>query len=204
MAPLEADNLRDAIGFFKSAFTIVMGLALGESLKQFVAERVVKEGDRSIHWDRLPSLFSFLFLILPFYQGMSRYLYLTYIGSGDIPPHYSIFLMIDGVNFLVESALFFVMARSLAAVQWQRYYKCVLLLLLVDSVWVWASWWFHNSPTDSWMFLNVGFAPVVLLMLWVLKSRRTLTASIVLMVIVTIRTALDYILSWSTVYFPPI
>ena len=92
----DARDVADAIGFFKGAFTIVMALALGESLKQFVAERAVNEGDRTIQWDRLPALISFLFLIVPFYQGMSRYFYITYSDINKMPQPYSVFLMFDG------------------------------------------------------------------------------------------------------------
>lgn len=155
------NNALDAIGFYKSAFTVVMGLALGESFKQFVAERAVSEDDRTIHWDRFPALLSFLFLILPFFQGMSRYLYVTYGDVYKMPRPYSAFLMFDGIVFISEAALFFVVSRALSGAQWRRYYLCVLTLLLIDTVWIMASTYLHSSPIERWMFLNMGFAVVI-------------------------------------------
>jgi hypothetical protein len=179
-----------------------MALALGESFKQFVAERAVKETDRAIHWDRLPSLLSFLLLIVPFYQGMSRYFYLTYGHVDKMPQPYALFLAFDGLIFMIEAALFFVMSRALPAAQWLRYYACVLILLIVDSIWVWASHYFHSSPIETWMFLNFGFGAVVLVMLLCArKCSAALWISMVGAVIVLLRTGLDYWFNWS-VYFP--
>ncbi len=197
----DARDVADAIGFFKGAFTIVMALALGESFKQFVAERAVNEGDRTIQWDRLPALISFLFLIVPFYQGMSRYFYITYSDINKMPQPYSVFLMFDGTNFMTESALFFVMSRALAAAQWRRYYGCVLVLLIVDSVWVGISKWLHSSPIQPWMFLNIGFAVVVIITLSLLRAPQSRPASLLLMAAVILRTILDYAMLW-TIYFP--
>ena len=193
-------DLADAVGFFRGAFTIVMGLALGEAFKQFVAERV-GEDQRSIHWDRFPSLISFLFLIVPFYQGMSRYLFSTYHDPTTMPQPYSAFLTFDGVNFLIESALFFVMSRALPASQWRRYYICALMLLVVDSLWIFTSTHLHGSAIQPWMYLNLGFAPVLLIGLLLGGQFRDVAVSSALMLLVIARTVLDYYFSWNF-YFP--
>ncbi len=117
---------------FQRAFTIVLALALAEAFKQFIADKADKPEDRVIHWDRLPALLSFLFLAFPFFHGMSRYFFVTYIHTTTPPPHYAVYLMIDGIAFLFESAMFFVMSRTLSAGQWRRYYLSVLLLLAID------------------------------------------------------------------------
>jgi hypothetical protein len=46
---------------------------------------------------------------------------------------YAVVLMIDGIAFMLMSAFFFVMSRSLDLDRWQRYYKALWYLLLVDS-----------------------------------------------------------------------
>lgn len=58
-------------------FSIVLALALGEAFKQCVSERE----NGAIQWDRMLALLTFLLLILPFYQGMNRYLLQTYGGA---------------------------------------------------------------------------------------------------------------------------
>jgi hypothetical protein len=46
-------DLTSSIQFLQTAFTILLGLALGEAFKQFVPD-----GDQDIRLDRLPSLFA--------------------------------------------------------------------------------------------------------------------------------------------------
>jgi ABC-type antimicrobial peptide transport system permease subunit len=124
------------IDFFRGVIAIVMALALGESFKQFVSESVQKPEHQTIHWNRLPALVSFLFLIVPFYQGMIRYFVITYGDPEKPPQHYSLFLMFDGVTFIFESALFFLMSQALSLSRWRRFYVCVLILLVVDLSWL--------------------------------------------------------------------
>lgn len=107
----------------------MLALALGEAFKT-----VVIEGE-FIHWNRLYSLGSFLLLILPFYQGMNRYLLVTYGVGGSLPQPYAPFLIIDGAAFMVESALFFVLSRTLRLEEWQKFYWVVFVLLVFDSLW---------------------------------------------------------------------
>ena len=111
-------------------------LALGEAFKT-----VVEEG-KFIHWDRLYSLGSFLLLLLPFYQGMNRYLLVTY---GDVAalPTSGPFLV--SAAFMVESALFFVLSRTLRPEEWQHFYWAVVVLLVIDSIW----WILRAPPRDN-------------------------------------------------------
>ncbi|TMJ32315.1 MAG: hypothetical protein E6G88_03325 [Alphaproteobacteria bacterium] len=66
-------DIMDVVKFFQYAFIIVFALALGEAFKQFVAEKANQPRDKVVDWSRLPALLSFVVLIFPFYQGMSRY-----------------------------------------------------------------------------------------------------------------------------------
>src|SRR5690349_3178439 len=134
--------MESVVIFFRSAFTVVLALALGEAFKQFVTDRIAGEGRYQepkpdfpiILWTRLPALLSFLFLIWPFFQGMNRYFNKTY-QSGSMPQPYSLYLSIDGILFTVEAALFFVMSRALPVAKWRLFYLCTLGLLVVDSIW---------------------------------------------------------------------
>ena len=58
------------VAFFQTAFTIVLALALGQALGQFVSD----EDHRPLHWDRLPLFVTFILIIFPFFQGMGRFM----------------------------------------------------------------------------------------------------------------------------------
>ena len=91
-------SIIDAFSIFP--FAIVLALALGEAFKTVVTE------EHFIYWDRLPSLASFLFLILPFYQGMNKYLLLNYAAGAQVPAHYALYVLIDGASFMGEALCF--------------------------------------------------------------------------------------------------
>ena len=94
------DEVQHLVTFFQNGFTILIALALGEALCQFVAADIRHPDDKAIQWNRLPALLIFLFLILPFFQGMNRYFYLTCLKTGSLPYNYPIWLAIDGLAFV--------------------------------------------------------------------------------------------------------
>jgi hypothetical protein len=100
-------------------------------------------------------------------------------------------------------ALFFVMSRALAPAHWRTYYGAVALLLFVDSLWGFIAEKIHNSPIDSWIYLNFGFAIVVGAMLLAQKHIKPYLATIIGLVAVLIRISLDYFLAWNF-YFPTV
>ena len=128
-------------------------------------------------------------------------MYVTYGDVSKMPYPYSAYLMFDGVVFISELALFFVMSRALSGAQWRRYYICVLALLLVDTVWIAASTYLHSSRIEDWMFKNPGFAVVIGFLLKVFRRPLSKWGSLVAMSAVIVRTTLDYYLTWSF-YFP--
>jgi hypothetical protein len=147
------------------------------------------------------SLVSFLLLIFPFYQGTIRYFVFTYGNTTALSPNYSFQLMGDSVAFLIEAALFFVMSRALAPAHWVTYYGCVAVLLWVDSIWGLIAVKIHGSPIYDWIFLNMFFGLVVVVMLVRHKHLTDRQAIIIGLVAVFIRTVADYWLSWGF-YFP--
>ena len=183
--------------FLQSTFTIILALALGEAFKQFVAD----SDDRPIHWDRTPALLFFLFLIFPFFHGMSRYFFVTYINASHVTKSYSGYLLFDGLAFLGEAALFFVMSRALKPNHWQRLSWSVLILLAIDSVWC-AVALEHGTSTLVWLVLNGVLAAVLLALLAVFKNDTTcMRASILGAAAAGITTALSYYFFWNF-YFP--
>jgi len=63
---MNEDAIISAIANLQHIFTVVLALSPGEAFKQFVSDRAVKPEDRSIRWDRLMALCSFLLLLIPF------------------------------------------------------------------------------------------------------------------------------------------
>jgi len=204
-------DIADIVDFVKKAFTIILALAFGEALKQFVADRS-DAGNRHISWNRAPALLTFLLLLFPFFQGMYRYLFEVYQDQAVIPPDYGVRLLIDGIVFTSESAIFFVMSRALDPAQFRRFVGCVLCLVIVDAAWAVSV--LYYSPLDrhiiNWLSLDVTVAIIMIMALVYLNPRhigsdgfRTAIPlwPIGLTVLSLIRTAVDYALSWDY-YFP--
>jgi hypothetical protein len=190
-------------------FSIVLALAIGEAFKQCVAEHRpgadqtggVRGG--SIQWDRMAGLLTFLLLMLPFYNGMNRYLLLTYGGEPGADHKYSaIASIIDGATFLAESAAFFAMSRNLAETRWKYFYWMVLFLLVVDTCWGFSAQLHPHDETTQiltgWMKLNLEFSGVLLLLIFVGSGfkDRDRTIAIFGTFAMLIRTIIDYWIFW--------
>jgi hypothetical protein len=198
-------DIVDIVGFYQKAFTLILALALAEAFKQFVADKANKEEDRVIHWDRLWSLVSFLFLIFPFFQGTSRYFYVEYLHDSKLPSNYAAFIMFDGAMFTIEAALFFVMSRTLSLTLWRRFYYSVLWLFVIDSIWAFLCWKLRGVDILYWLLLNVAATAVLGPFIVVNRCiRRSVTPSLACKICcigIIFRTMLDYWMMWSF-YFP--
>jgi hypothetical protein len=182
-------NVVHTVSFFQTAFTIILALALGEALKQFVSDGE----EHPVHWDKLPSFLSFLLIIFPFFQGMGQFMFETYLNPATALKSPEGFLMFDGVAFLLESAIFFVMSRSLSAKHWRRYYGAVLLLLFADSIWAGVTY-LRGIHVGFWLVLNAILAAVLLAVLWWEdRTRETLRPSIICAATVSLTTMASYI-----------
>src|SRR5260370_24678481 len=157
-------QVAEVITFFRTAFSLIFALALAEAFKRFISDRAKQPTDPIIDWDRLLPLLSFVLLIFPFYQGTIRYFVFTYGDQKALPQPYSFSILFDSGAFMIEAALFFVMSRALAPLQWQTYYGSVLTLLWVDSIWGLAAAKLHKTPIEPWIYLNLGFGAIVALM----------------------------------------
>lgn len=159
-------DLVHAVNFLQNAYTIVLGLALTEGFKQYIPD-----GDRNIDLKRFVPLVGFLFLLFPFFHGMSRYLYTTYLSKNAAPHDVAASLMFDGVMFMLMAGCFFAMSRSFSSNNWKRYYKSLSLLLLVDSIWIcFVSW--KGAPVITWLVLNAVLAATMAGMFYAFRSSR--------------------------------
>jgi hypothetical protein len=195
-------QIAEVVAFFRNAFSLIFALALAEAFKQFVIDRARTPMGPVIDWEKLIPLLAFVLLIFPFYQGTIRYFVFTY---GDakalLQQSYSVPVMFDGVMFVLEAALFFIMSRALAPAHWVTYYGSVVTLLWVDSLWGLGAAWFHNTPIEWWIYLNIGFGAIVLILLIMHGRLKAPTATILGAVAVLLRTVLDYYTTWNF-YFP--
>jgi hypothetical protein len=199
---MDPSNVADTVAYFQRVFTVVLALALSEGFRQFVADTRGRNARPEIYSDRLPALVIFICLILPFFHGMNRYFYGTYYGLKvrEQFPNYSYFLMFDGISFMAESALFFVLSRSFPERYWQRYFRIVLVLLGVDSFWCVVSLT-HGAPVQNWLFLNLVLGGVLLLTLDLDKNPRSKIGPWVGAIATLLCAGVGYIVDWK-LYFP--
>jgi hypothetical protein len=195
---MEKDAI-DAIAFFPRAFTIVLALALGEAFKQFVTDKE----EKAIQWDRLPALLTFLFMIFPFFHGMNRYFFQTYQHPLPVSGSYASSLLFDSIMFMTEAALFFVMSRSLAGVQWRRFFVALLALLVVDTVW--GSIELSRLPDITyWTVLNITLMALIgIPMAYFWRKDMVAWPSIWAAGSTFVTSTISYYLSWNF-YFPPL
>ena len=170
---MTTDSITQAVTSVQSIQTIVMGLAIAEAFKQSVKElRPVEETHavtfrdwfECIHRGRLVSLLAFLLLAVSFFLGNQKYLYSQYIEPlhGPNPPERvsAFWLNLDGLVFVIEAGLFFVMSRSLSACRWQQFYATLVILMLLDFVWVVAARWHGINVPTVWIWFDLGFAVI--------------------------------------------
>jgi hypothetical protein len=194
-------NVSHTVDFFQGAFTIILAMALGEALRQFVSE----EDDHALHWDLLPGLASFLLIFFPFFQSMSQYLYLTYLNAATAPKFYPGFLIFDGFMYVLESACFFVMSRALPPRRWRRFYGAVLALMTLDIVWSGVTY-LRGIAVGAWIYIDMVLMAVFALVLLIERGRTasreaSLRASFIGLATIAVTTATSYWLE-RAIYFP--
>lgn len=196
------------VEFVQHTFVIVLSLGLTEAFKQFVKDSVKDEGEinqpKTIHWDRLPSLLIFMMLIVPFFQGMNRQFHVAYTHPGGVQQHgYELSLILDGFGFLLESVVFFIMSRNLAARNWRNLFNAILSLMLVDSLWCVYGWWREGfDPCGRWIILN-GILAMLLLFGFALARRGVCDLKIALWGVVANAVIFAANYSWEWRFFFP-
>lgn len=195
-------------------YSVVISLAVTEMLRRvLLANTSNTVPDLSkVALEQWLMLISFLFTVVPFYHGASRYLDATYITKERFAPRAA--LLIDFIFLFVEGVLFFVLAEFIG--NQQAFYSTLAILLALDAIWVGLStklWSIspedHEDPRSSsrtrywpWAIVNV----IALVAIWV-SARTNIwldgpTQSISLAGITVLRTILDYVLVFRF-YYPP-
>jgi hypothetical protein len=145
---MTVESMSQIVENVQSIYTIILALAVAEAFNQAIKENKPKDERPAttlagwfdcFHHSRVVSLFVFLLMIVPFFQGNQKYLYLQYIEllHGPKPPRSisALWLNFDCVVFSIEAGLFFLMARSLSAQRWQQFYATIIVLLSLDLAW---------------------------------------------------------------------
>ncbi len=206
-------SIRSSAESLGRLFAIILALAIGESFKQFVADKPDDVNNRHIYWDRISALIAFVVLVVPFSHGMARYFFEEYYREAQRPQPYSLFLFIDTLVFTIEAILFFVLSRALPQNRWQTFYATVWILLALDIGWGSFTAYHHEPKLWKWVLVNLG--ALVLLSAFLFKIRSLLSArlsfrgnqdsrglAMICMLILIARTVADYSVTW-TYYFPP-
>lgn len=190
-------NVAHTVDFIQGAITIVLALALGEALKLFVTPH----NEKPFLWDRLPALLAFLLLFFPFFQGMSQYLYLTYLNPETAPPFRPGYLIFDGFMNVLEAACFFVMSRALAPHHWHHFYGAVLTLMAIDIAWTGATWQ-RGLKVGAWFYIDIAILVLLGATMWYERDKPpSMRPSYILLVVLAVTTALSYWLE-RDIYFP--
>lgn len=194
------DAIVNAVQNLQRIFSIVLALSVAESFKQCITDRSSDSTKTAIQWDRLIALVAFLALIIPFFQGMGRYFFDTYL-TPPLPNNYSAHLMIDTVVFTIEGALFFVMCRSMQLTNWLQFHCTALCVLFVDIVWGVIGWQWHAPAIVPWLVVNSIAFPTLAFTIYWYRKHKYWGASVCALVLL-VRTVFDYITTWNF-YFPP-
>ena len=67
---MDDDALKVTVESLRNIFAIVLALSLGEAFKQVVADRADDPTKKSMRFDSLFAIASFLLLLIPFYQRL--------------------------------------------------------------------------------------------------------------------------------------
>ena len=209
---IKSDEILDTIRFMQSAFTMVMALALSESFKQFIEDKE----NTGIHKNRIPALLGFLFLIIPYFGGMSRYFFLSYtvkIHDGTISDQYGLQLLFDEIIFMFEAASFFCLSRMLSATKWRAFNLTLLILLTADAIWLIEQRQASGDAPRLWLIFDIieFFALLILryccITYEISEAKRDTRESKIKMrqvifscassIIIFIMTIIDYIVNWN-------
>jgi hypothetical protein len=168
---MTVESMSQIVENIQSVYTIILALAVAEAFNQAIkeakpqAERPATTLARwfdCFHHSRVVSLIVFLLMVVPFFQGNQKYLYVNYIeplhGTSPLKVIKAMWLNIDCTVFTIEAGLFFVMARSLSAHRWQQFYASFIVLLTLDLLWAVAEKRHGGAVPMEWIWSDLIMA----------------------------------------------
>lgn len=204
--------LKNSMQALKGAYAVVVGLSLTQAVLRFVDRCEGDFGLRSVlRIDEQFWLFvAFLMTCLGFFHGAVRHLDRYYDEKPELV-RFPFLPLCDFAWLFIEGICLVILARSLsdpnAYIQWY------LALLCVDVPWAMIAWvatrkirGLEPKHLVRWTIANLVAIPVLLILVfcaWCTDSLNSLglTMGPCVLVIVVLKTTIDYILSWAF-YFP--
>lgn len=185
-------------------YTVVVGIALSIAIYNVIDQDAPY---LPVRVEILPTLAAFLVLIVPFYHGAMRHLFATYVENGGSANIKSIALLLDFFLLFIEGCLFVMMASTVAKPE--TFAWVVVFLLLLDSVWGFLAWIATTGAASQfaekiWATINIITGIILAIILILAKGRfssTNLDMPFVILLILFLRTILDYRLTW-WFYFP--
>lgn len=179
-------------------YGVVIALSVNQAFMQFFAPNHM--GVCGIQWARFWSLVSILLLVIPFFQGMGRYLDKMYVRKQP-DKWYGLWLLLDCVAFMVEAAFFFALTRYLPPDRWVQFAVAISLLLFCDVLWGTFVWKFRTPLISSWVIVNLCTIPLLAAILVCFRSTTSWWPVSLVLGVVLARTIADYSTGWKF-YFP--
>lgn len=204
------DEIKQVASFFQGLYALIIGLSLTEAIRSVVQKENLGHAKSSVlKFDHFPSLVGFFCIVLPFYQGMGRHFFDEYLHFNYKKADYSTALMIDGLSFLIEASVMFCMSTLLAKDIWRLFFKVIIVLMALDSLWAVTIWQFTESEHFKyWNFLgmNALLGSLIAIPLLVIRKQdeKTDTYAIFYGMFVNLLVLIvNYIINWNW-YFPAI
>lgn len=174
-------------------YAIVLSLSVVQAVKGIIEVNTTNL-NIIFNLSSLPQFFSFIAILIPFYQGANRYLDDTYIRKKN---HMNPLAgLIDFFFFFVEALVFYCMA--LLIFKPEAFYIGVLAVLFIDVIWL-IYVYFANKEIfkeiKCWLGINtITFIILIIVLICPLIDndiKKWLS-----MVVLIIRTIIDYWLVW--------
>lgn len=179
-------------------YTIVLSLAVVQAVNGIIEVNTTNL-NITFNFANLPQFFSFIVILIPFYQGANRYLDDTYICKKN---HVSPFAgLIDFLFFFIEALVFYFMALSIFKPK--AFYIGVLVVLLIDVIWLMFVYCANKEIFQKikyWLTINVITFTILIIVL-ICPLMGNYIKNWLSMALLIIRTLVDYWLVWSF-YWP--
>lgn len=200
----ENEARKRSVDKLQTLYTIVISLALTESLRSLLAE-YPSTGEIAGYQNFL-MFFSLVVTVIPIYHGANRYLDATYVTGERSATRAA--LIVDFLALFIEGLGLF--ALAIFSTDETLFYTGLAILLVFDVIWVGLTYLTTTSVSEDltnhsvWALINIVAAILLLILVWsnlfVTLWSNEVSASIAFLTVTIGRTICDYYLSWDFYY----
>lgn len=197
-----------SIRILENFYSFLISFALTQATYKLITSWQSEQGWQAVGDSILYT--SFLVTLVPFYQGMNRFLYETHVVRPlEKPTTRSSPLLFDIWAFILMASLLFVMGWSINSPY--IFFYAWSALLIVDIVWTTLVWVVQGSRKPIWAVNNLLFlalAWVYWIFIYVLSGMQSFDKDVLstliygFVVFEVARSIRDYNINWKF-YFPP-